>query len=312
MVTIIYFSIIIILAAVIVLLLKRAKKMEREHEYNIDLITEEVSATMETQTSEYENRLHDEHQRFEIELNKEINRFNKMISDKNDYINSLKAFSINSGEVETHNILLHVKEMLIKQNLVQKDEMLIIGNLFIPYNKGLELKTRQIDHLILLPTGLYIIETKKWSGTVLHGVSYGQDNTLDVLIQSMFPYDDHKEHTMVIKNDEVSETLQANVKVVSYGNPSNEVMETALKLKNFLEQTHIEYNSVQPIVYYNCASQYRTFVKNYSNDDQVNIFTDEESLYSFFLEELTTKDIIYQREELADISSLILNNNIDV
>ncbi|WP_424474794.1 nuclease-related domain-containing protein [Oceanobacillus kimchii] len=309
MITIIYLSIIIIFAIVIVFLLKRTKNMEREHEYNIDSITEEVSATMETQTSEYENMLHNEHQRFEIELNKEINRFNKIISDKNDYINSLKAFSINSGEVETHNILLHVKDMLVKQNLVQKEEMVILGNLFVPYNKGLELKTKQIDHFILLPTGMYIIETKKWSGTVLHGVSYGQDETLDLLIHSMFPYDDHKEHTIVIKNDGVPEPLQANVKVISYGNPSNQVIETALKLKHFLEEANPKYNFVEPIVYYNCASQNHTVVKNYSNNDRVNIFTDEKSLYTFFLEELTTKNRKYQHEELADITSYIINKN---
>ncbi|WP_369690689.1 nuclease-related domain-containing protein [Neobacillus fumarioli] len=44
--------------------------------------------------------------------------------------------------------------------MLSPSEMSIMPNVFIPTPSQDGLKTRQIDHLILLPTGIYLIGTK--------------------------------------------------------------------------------------------------------------------------------------------------------
>src|SRR5699024_7720163 len=49
-------------------------------------------------------------------------------------------------------------------------EMLILNNIFIPYLDQQQKTVRQIDHLIVLPTGVFIIETKHLKDIVVHGL----------------------------------------------------------------------------------------------------------------------------------------------
>ena len=49
--------------------------------------------------------------------------------------------------------------------------MYIIPNVFIPFTYNGKVRTRQIDHLILLPVGIYVIETKYWRGKIVHGLT---------------------------------------------------------------------------------------------------------------------------------------------
>lgn len=59
--------------------------------------------------------------------------------------------------------------------------MVIMGNVFVPYEENGETKTRQIDHLVILPSDIYIIETKYWRGTVIHGINRKMRNQLQMI-----------------------------------------------------------------------------------------------------------------------------------
>ncbi|MFJ5965374.1 nuclease-related domain-containing protein, partial [Bacillus sp. NPDC093026] len=96
------------------------------------------------------------------------NKIEKM--DK--YINNHKKCSRNTSEVITHTILTELKDKLISDGKINENEMVIMGNVFVPYDDNGETKTRQIDHLVILPSDIYIIETKYWRGTVIHGINH--------------------------------------------------------------------------------------------------------------------------------------------
>ncbi|MEM5840103.1 nuclease-related domain-containing protein [Bacillus sp. LMB3902] len=182
---------------------------------------------------------------------------NKIVK-MDEYINNLKKYSRNSGEVITHTILTELKEKLISEGKINENEMVIMGNVFVPYEENGETKTRQIDHLVILPSDIYIIETKYWRGTVIHGINRKNAesiaNDFSFVFEQLFPKanSDTEKTIIFMKNSNIDKDSEQknSINISYYDNPRNQVMDTMYKLRNFLITYNNKFNYVEPIVYF--------------------------------------------------------------
>ncbi len=113
---------------------------------------------------------------------------NKEIYDLFNQIETLRKHSTNPGEILTQKYLTEVKYKLIKQGYIKDEEMVIMANVFVPtWGKKGNRYLRQLDHLVILPTRIYVIETKYWQGNVFHGINKENANGLDFILESVYP-----------------------------------------------------------------------------------------------------------------------------
>ncbi len=320
----IYIPIIILLIGLSLFLFFRQKKQHKIFMEEIERNHSETAATIqeanESHKTEYEKLESSLYQHYHDEIKRINDNFVQKLNDKDKYIETLQEFSINRGEVETHNLLQELKYELVGEGVITYNEMIIGGNLFVPIWEDGNLYTRQIDHLVLLPTGVYVIETKHWAGTVLHGVTKNNQNdeTLSILLDNMFSsYELKKEQTLVIKkmlnkNRKVDGRSQLELRLLSYGNPAAQVMRTALELRKLLLKENKKSNFVTPIVYYSYSSDEENKVINYSENQNVNVCIEKEELAAFFKNQLAEENTLFTASDLENIYRILkAKNNID-
>ncbi len=314
---VIYITLIVLLLALCIYMIAKQKKQNKRYFEELAESQSQAAATMERTAQmhqmEFETMQQQLIDKHESEMDRKNEIFAEEIYKKDRYIHMLENFSINRGEVQTHKLLVKIKKDLIQQGLINQEEMILLGNLFVPFWVNGNIRTRQMDHVVLLPTGVYIIETKYWSGTILHGVSYQGEDRLSPVLEAMFTAKELiKEKTLVLKridNRDKEIDDKTEVKVVSYGDPASQVMKSALQLKELLHKKNEKYNFVTPIVYYGYPAGKENRVINYSSDENVNVCTDENQLYHFFERVIDQDQHRYTSWELSDIEQIIKNEN---
>lgn len=103
----------------------------------------------------------------------------------------------NRGGIITYKFLNRLKEELIHENLLELGEMIIMPNIFIlDENRN----SRQLDHLIILPQSLYIVETKHWKGHIVLGMTKDNCGTKFSFLSKIL--DSSKEETLVFDKDD--------------------------------------------------------------------------------------------------------------
>ncbi|MEQ6357869.1 NERD domain-containing protein [Lysinibacillus sp. M3] len=292
-------------------------------EEQINLSNKEVTATVVETEKKYDEKLRIEikvkEEQFNQKLDEKKKEIQKINAEKEDeinkigeYVKSLEKYSRNRGEVITHEILDGLKESLINSQAIQKEDMMIMGNVFIPYIKDKKLMSRQIDHLILSQSGIFIIETKFWKGKIIHGVSKNNAGDLSIIVNNIFPDNkEDREETLIFEPLKKNDDNNREFKVISYDNPVNQVRNTASKLNEYINQKLNINKGVRTIVYFGYPSDEKNFVKNYSlksgeNDRFATIIcTDSNDLCTNMSGLVTGNEKKYSLDELKKIEILL-------
>lgn len=307
--------------------IKKNESTIKIFEEQINLSNKEVTATLVETAEKYEKK-YDEKLRFEIkeidqQFNQKLEEVTKQkyeeIIEKEDEINkirehvkNLEKYSRNRGEVITHEILDGLKESLINNQVIQKEDMIIMGNVFIPYYRDEKLMSRQIDHLILSQSGIFIIETKFWKGKIIHGISKNNAGDMSIIVNNIFPDNkEDREETIIFEPLKKNDENNREFKVISYDNPVNQVRNTASKLNEYINLKLNINKGVRTIVYFGYPSDEKNFVKNYSlksggNDRFATIIcTDSNDLCTNMSGLVTGNEKKYSLDELKKIEILL-------
>lgn len=147
----------------------------------------------------------------------------------------------NRGEILANNTLNDIKDELIRKGKVGANQIGIIPNVIIPDRKGV--RSRQLDHLLLLPTGLYIIETKHWQGHTVLGFNKktaGKFGFIDELLGNF------SKENLVFTFEKKKLQVAAH-----YSNPITQVKIASSRLKDYLDDRKINAGWITGVVYFN-------------------------------------------------------------
>jgi hypothetical protein len=259
----------------------KQKALRNDYYQELEAMKEIQKASMETAATHFDEKvsLMSESYHHEIE---------KLIIENEGIRKNYR----NQGEIITHQILENFKADLISKKIIPPDEMIIMPNIFIPEGNG---KTRQIDHLILLSTGIYVIETKDWSGHIVLGLSRMGSHKFSFLAELV---DSQKEESLVFDRDKLGA-----LSVKTYENPICQVQQSAVILSNYLEGKDIT-TWINTLLFFNDDEKE---VHDWSDHSIVKRITNKDQLQQFFINELTSKNRIYGAFQLNNIKHLIEN-----
>jgi len=255
------------------------KEMRNDHYQELAAIKELQKASLETAAAKLDEdviQLSDSYKR-EIE---------KLMIENEDIRKNYR----NQGEIITHQILEDFKSNLLRERIISPDEMMIMPNIFIPDYDG---NTQQIDHIILLPTGIYVIETKDWKGHIVLGLTRQSSHRFLFLAELL---DSEKEETLIFDKDD-----SGTITVKTCENPINQVQQNAVTLANFLKRQEIE-TWINTLVFFNEKDKE---LHDWSDNSVVKRFTAKEQLQKFFINELASQKRIYGAFQLKNIKDLI-------
>ena len=257
------------------------KELRNYYHQELEALKEIQKASMETAATQFDEQvmlMNDSYQR-EIE---------KLIIENEEIRKNYR----NQGEILTHQILENFKADLISKKIIPPDEMIIMPNIFIPEGNG---NARQIDHLVLLSTGLYVIETKDWTGHIVLGLTRMGSHKFSFLAELV---DSEKEESIVFNRDE-----SGALNVITYENPICQIQQSAVILSNYLEGKDIP-TWINPLLFFNDDEKE---VHDWSDHSIVKRLTNKEQLQQFFINELTSKNRIYGAFQLNNIKHQIEN-----
>ena len=261
----------------------KQKEMRNDHYQELTAFKELQKASMETAATKFDEQV--------ILLSESYQREIEKLIIENEVIR--KNYR-NQGEIITHQILENFKADLIRKKIIPPDEMIIMPNIFIAGENG---SSRQIDHIVLLTTGLYVIETKHWEGHIVLGLTRKDSHRFSFLADLV---DSEKEETLIFNKDE-----SGALTVKTYENPISQVQETAVILSNYLQSQDVT-TWITPLVFFNDEEKE---VHDWSDNSKVKRLTNNEQLQQYFKNELTSKNRIYGAFQLQNIKHLIENAN---
>ncbi|MGP4081844.1 nuclease-related domain-containing protein [Pseudalkalibacillus sp. R45] len=295
--TIFFIAIILVLVCVVIGLLLFVKKKHKDY----DEMMEEYQMKATASIAEIENNFKKEKES-EVENVKES--YELKISDYKEYIHSVEKFSRSSSDIHTHKILTDLKKKLVSNGKIDSLQMLMMANVFIPYKTADgELQSTKIDHLIVMKTGIYLINTKNWKGKILYGISKEKAREFPFLHENLYYSEDKEtEKTIIYSN---SESHPSELKVRSVDEPTKQVM-IGYKTINELLEEHYGTIHMTPILYINN----NTDLINYSSNVVPLVFDQIEPLYEFFVKEIDGRADLYSVSEIEEIKNLIENVHI--
>lgn len=261
----------------------KQKEMRNNHYQEVAAIKELQKASMGTAAAKFEEdiTLLSESYKRDIE---------KLMMENEDIRKNYR----NQGEIFTYQILENFKSELIRKRIISPDEMIIMPNIFIPEGNG---HTRQIDHLVLLSTGIYVIETKHWKGHIVLGLTRKGIHKLSFLANLL---DSEKEETLIF-----DKLKSGALTVKTFDDPISQVQQTAVILSNNLKSKDIE-TWINILVFFNHDQKE---VHDWSDNSIVKRFTNNEQLQQFFINELTSQKRIYGAFQLNNIKHHIESAN---
>ena len=261
----------------------KQKEMRNDHYQELEALKEIQKAAIETAATKYDEKIMGLSESYQREIE-------KLVIEKEEIRKNYK----NQGEIVTHQILENFKSDLIRKKIIPPDEMIIMPNIYIPDGNG---NTRQIDHIILLATGIYVIETKYWKGHIVLGLTRNNSQRFSFLADIV---DSEKEETLIFSKSESGELT-----VKTYENPICEVQQTAVILSNYLQSQDIP-SWINTLVFFNYDVKE---LHDWSENSIVKRVANKEQLHQFFINELTSKNRIYGAFQLNTIKHLIENAN---
>ncbi|WKB34740.1 nuclease-related domain-containing protein [Terrilactibacillus sp. S3-3] len=308
-----YIIIVVLMAGVIFYLLRRQKKIRHETREWIEQNKKETAASMaiieerlKTESEEAIQEMMAEHSVLVANIE---DAYERQLHQKQEYIDYLKRTWHNAGEAETFKILSNIKKIFIREHLLSDNEMLIIGNIFIPYSSETgEMKLGHIDHLVLLPSGLYAIETKNWPGQVFHGLTKTNAHGFGFLLAMLCPNAaNEEEHTLVFtrqKNNGL-ENPDGAVNVALYTEIGAQVSEAAKQLMKKIAAYDSRVSKVKPIICLGGQKSAEDRSANFTTREKPLVFSDQKTLYLFFQNEIKQQNRLFTEEDLGKIGRMV-------
>ncbi|OFL46311.1 hypothetical protein HMPREF2767_05220 [Nosocomiicoccus sp. HMSC067E10] len=235
---------------------------------------------------------------------KEVSHLNeKYLEDTtllNNKLSSIQQFTVDKGEYLTDLALLNFKNKLVTEERIRESDMYILSNIYLPSRNYTN--TRKIDHLVLTRTGIYLIDSKYWSGHILHGVTEEQYDEIPYLegIFQLLNLDPNKEQTLIFEkeNDE-------KVAVNYYNNTIEDTEMTAEKLRNVLK---LQFDVV-PIIYFNPKDNGGHTIMNYATDSNAKVIVGTEQLEDYFNKHVFQGRFQYTVKDLDEIAESLMRLN---
>ncbi|MGQ4288988.1 nuclease-related domain-containing protein [Bacillus thuringiensis] len=277
--------------------------MLQEHQQEKNDIEHDFKQKNQNLEVAYKNILIQEKEKYETE----VAEIQESINELNNYIEDIQKYSRNSGEIITHQILSELKRTWVSNGALSETDMYIIPNVFIPFTYNGKVRTRQIDHLILLPVGIYVVETKYWRGKIIHGLTKKRAKDFSFLLD-MIPNSKKDAQTLVfIPSQSTDETgkLVNTIQVRSYGEPTDQASKTAVTLNEYLStQLSWKVPYITPVVYFGYPNQGNNGLIELANENKVNRFNAADQLQNFFRQELI-KSPKLNPVQLQEIKSIV-------
>lgn len=235
-------------------------------------------------------------------------KYNNEIHVLQNLITELRTYAKNGEEMNTHETLHYMKRGFVQQGIIAEDELHIIPNIFFPKvhsrNKNITENTR-IDHVVLLTTGIYVIETTEWQGRMIHGLTKENAGIYSFMIDEIGKYQNEyeKEETFVFTAKEASMI----VKVENVGNPAYKAKHLSTMLYDYLKGRNPQAikEEVQSIVYFGNET-------NGSGNEMIDLsnealprLKDREQLVTYFRNERLEGKVLYTAQELRGIKEMI-------
>ncbi len=291
--TLIFLGVILLLMCIIFGLLVFIKKKHVEYDELIDSFQTEAVASL----SKVENDLLQEKEKVADKIKKS---YEKKMNQYKRYIQTVEKLSRTTSEVSTHKMLTEIKKELVSDYTIKPSQMKILSNVFIP-DKTIngEIIPIKIDHIVLMRTGIYIIDTNEYDGDVLYGITKGKAKELSLILDHLFPIEEKDtEKTVVMKNEK--DNLNG-LNIIPVDDPVKQVMTGVSVIKQLLEN-HLGHFSVTPILYFD---HHENNLINYSQSKTPYVIDDQETLYTFFLKQLEDGSPIHSEFELEKLKNLI-------
>ena len=169
-------AIIIAIICFILFLVALKSKNNMKHKAN-----EEYNLKEQQLKSSHEEALEKERIENKKQVTKQKEEFEVTVNGKEREIDALKLFSKNKSEYVTDMRLIGIRDRLVKEKRIRREDMHIMANIFLPSNEFNNIQ--RISHLVLTRTGLYIIDSQLLKGHVYNGISGAQFQELPMLKQ---------------------------------------------------------------------------------------------------------------------------------
>ncbi|PNZ26704.1 Uncharacterised protein [Staphylococcus petrasii] len=236
-----------------------------------------------------------------IENKKQVTRqkedFDATISGKNREIDALKLFSKNTSEYVTDMRLIGIRDRLVNEKRIRREDMHIMANIFLPSNEFNDIQ--RISHLVLTRTGLYIIDSQLLKGHVYNGISGNQFQELPMMEQvfNTLDLDAKSPQTLVLdQNDDKS-----SLSFVNYSDQLEAIEKLATDLQTQLGTKY----TPTAIMYFNPKRDGDVTISNYAQSSSVKVLVGPEQLDEFFNKFVFHGRIQFNVEELQSIMDKI-------
>lgn len=202
--------------------------------------------------------------------------------------------------MNTHETLHYMKRGFVEQGIILDNEFHIMPNVFIRNQHGGN--DFRIHHLVLSKTGMYLLETKEWTGKLIHGLTKENASIYSFMIDEIGKYQQEveKEETFECITGEESLTIQ----VKNEGNPVYRAKKLSHILYNCLKEIQVDIvkENVKPIVYFYNESGKEVLDLS---EEKTPRLKDREQIVTFFRNEVLTGKVIYTDQELEKLREII-------
>lgn len=300
-----YFIIIVLLIIIVVYRNKRNKindqllRVQKKVQY---LESSELDLRNKNQNKEVVNQIKDS----EVTILKEEN--NKLVKDYEDcnaaYNSLVKVVTDkqNKGEILATRDLNEILDKLKEDSEIQN--YFIFNNIIIQWENN----PRQLDHAIICNKGIFLVETKHWSGDIFHNINSNTlDNTKYEFLKD-YVFQDNKSYykTFVLKKDDVityKDYSNNGQKEYPYQQIKNSTMTLYKCLKEELEKqsTSLKAVFVNGFIYFNHNN--KRICLDGTEDNRFIALQSKDEIYEY----MKCKREIYNKKDVDLIADLINN-----
>lgn len=290
-------AIIIAIICFILFLVALKSKNNMKHKAN-----EEYNLKEQQLKSSHEEALEKERIENKKQVTKQKEEFEATVNGKEREIDALKLFSKNKSEYVTDMRLIGIRDRLVKEKRIRREDMHIMANIFLPSNEFNNIQ--RISHLVLTRTGLYIIDSQLLKGHVYYGISGAQFQELPMLKQVFDTLDLNTQAPQTLVLDQ-HEDNHSKLSFINYSDQLSAIEKLATDLQTELG---LKYTPTS-ILYFNPKHDKDVTISNYAQSSSVKVLVGPEQLDEFFNKFVFHGRIQYNVDELQNIMDKIESFN---
>lgn len=290
-------AIIIAIICFILFLVALKSKNNMKHKAN-----EEYNLKEQQLKSSHEEALEKERIENKKQVTKQKEEFKATVNGKEREIDALKLFSKNKSEYVTDMRLIGIRDRLVKEKRIRREDMHIMANIFLPSNEFNNIQ--RISHLVLTRTGLYIIDSQLLKGHVYNGISGAQFQELPMLKQVFDTLDLNTQAPQTLVLDQ-HEDNHSKLSFINYSDQLSAIEKLATDLQTELG---LKYTPTS-ILYFNPKHDKDVTISNYAQSSSVKVLVGPEQLDEFFNKFVFHGRIQYNVDELQNIMDKIESFN---